>query len=292
MSRLAYALVPLLFTACVADESELDQADTGDNGLHGAPEHLNQAKGHGGGGSPLMTFHGGTVLTASKTEAIFWGNWTSPGDKITGLDSFFAGFGGSHYAGDSTEYAGSNGQVTSSSTYLGHVLDTSAVPNKALTTNSAVAEACKITGNNPDPSALYLIYTSTGAGHVSYCAWHSWGSCSNGALIQVAYMPNLDGIAGCDPGDTLTGHSQGLSALANVTAHELSETITDPRGNGWFDSGNQENGDKCAWSFPAAAEPVTFSNNTSWYVQGEWSNAAYNAGTGYPNRSNQLGCLY
>src|SRR5437016_7209550 len=41
------------------------------------------------------------------------------------------------------------------------------------------------------------------------------------SAIQVAYMPNLDGIAGCDPGDTSTGHSAGLAALGNVTSHEL-----------------------------------------------------------------------
>jgi hypothetical protein len=239
-----------------------------------------------------MTFHGGTVLTANKTEAIFWGSeWSSTAfaqDQITGLDSFFAGFGGSHYAGASTEYSGTNGQVTASSTYLGHVLDLSAAPTRALTVSGAVAEACTLTNNNPDPSALYLIYTSTGAGHVNYCAWHSYGTCSNGAPLQVAYMPNIAGIAGCNPDDTWTTHSEALAALANVTGHELSETITDPQNGGWYDNSGQENGDKCAWSFEA---PVTLSNGTVWKVQGLWSNAAYDAGTGYPNLSGQLGCL-
>jgi hypothetical protein len=123
---------------------------------------------------------------------------------------------------------------------------------------------------------------------VSYCAWHSWGTCSNGAPIQVAYMPNIDGIAGCDPGDTWTNHSEGLAALANVTAHELSEAITDPRGAGWFDSSGGENGDKCAWSFNG---PVVLKNNTTWKLQMEWSNAAYTAGTGYANLSGEKGCL-
>ena len=292
--------LPLVLAGCLdeaPDESSVDQAATGEQDLHGAPEHLNLTKdahkgGGGGASSALMTFHGGTVLVTNKTEAIFWGDWSSPGDKVTGLDSFFAGFGGSHYAGDSTEYTGTNGRVTASSTYLGHVFDASAAPRRALTTSTAVAEACKMTNNAPDPSALYLIYTSTGAGHVSYCAWHSWGNCSNGAVIQVAYMPNLDGVAGCDPGDPTGQRSQGLSALANVTAHELSETITDPRGDAWFDAGGQENGDKCAWSFPAGAEPVKFSNGTTWWVQGEWSNAAFTANTGFPNTSGQNGCLY
>jgi len=47
-------------------------------------------------------------------------------------------------------------------------------------------------------------------------------------------MPNIDGFWGCDPGDSWTSHSQGLSALANVTAHELEETNTDPNPlSGW-----------------------------------------------------------
>jgi hypothetical protein len=239
-----------------------------------------------------MVFHGGIVLTANKTEAIFWGSqWTGAafaGDKITGMDSFFGGFGGSNFAATSTEYTGTNGQVTTSSTYLGHVIDTSAPPKRALSVSGAVAEACKITNNSPDPNALYLIYTATGAGHVNYCAWHSYGNCSNGAPVQVAYMPNLDGVAGCDPADTWTTHSAGLSAIANVTSHELSETITDPRNGGWYDSSGQENGDKCAWSFFG---PVTLKNGSTWKLQMEWSNHAFDTNTGQPNRSGQNGCL-
>jgi hypothetical protein len=204
------------------------------------------------------------------------------------MDTFFGGFGGSQYAKASTEYSGTNGQVTASSTYGGHTLDTTAAPRKALSTSTAVAEACKITNNNPEANGVYFIFTDTGAGHVNYCAWHSWGTCSNGAEIQVAYMPNIDGIAGCDPGGASNGHSQGLTALANVTGHELSEAITDPRGSGWFDAGGAENGDKCAWTWPATDQSF---GGQRWHVQGEWSNAAYNAGTGYPNSSGQRGCL-
>jgi len=37
------------------------------------------------GGSPDMTFHGGTVLTTTSSQTIFWGtSWaTAAGDKIT-----------------------------------------------------------------------------------------------------------------------------------------------------------------------------------------------------------------
>jgi hypothetical protein len=45
------------------DESSIDQAATGELGLHGAPEHLfhdrGNARPHGGGGSVLLIDHGG-----------------------------------------------------------------------------------------------------------------------------------------------------------------------------------------------------------------------------------------
>ena len=271
-------------------ESELNGANE-PPGAHVMGDRGNAKR--GGGSSGDMTWHGGNVLHADKTMAIFWGSeWSSAsfaGDKISGLDSFFSGLGGSSFAGTSTEYSDSLGHVTNSSTYLGHTLDTSAAPKRAIQTSAAVAEACAVTGNNPDPSAIYFLYTSTGAGHVNYCAWHSHGTCSNGAPVQVAYMPNIDGIAGCDPQDTYgTGHSQGLAALANVTSHEWSEARTDPALDAWYDAGGAENGDKCAWSFQG---PVKLSNGSTWKLQMEWSNAAFDAGTGQLNTSGQPGCL-
>jgi hypothetical protein len=240
-----------------------------------------------------MTWHGGPVLHADKTMAIFWGSeWSSTsfqGDKVTGLDSFFSGLNGSNFAATSTEYNDSTGYVTTGSTYLGHSFDLSSAPNRAITVSTAVAEACKVTSNNPDPNAIYFLYTSTGAGHVSYCAWHSHGTCSSGAEVQVAYMPNIDGIAGCDPQDTFgTGHSQGLAALANVTSHEWSEARTDPLITAWFDGSGAENGDKCAWSFQG---PVTLKKGSTWKLQMEWSNKAYDSKSGFANLSGQPGCL-
>ena len=105
-------------------------------------------------------------------------------------------------------------------------------------------------------------------------------------------MPNTDGEAGCDPEDTSTGHSQGLAAIANVSAHELLETITDPRGTGWYDSQGDENGDKCAWSFPPGNGISTFSNGSVWRLQMEWSNHAYSTSSGFANLSGQHGCTY
>lgn len=84
-------------------------------------------------------------------------------------------------------------------------------------------------------------------------------------------------------------HSQGLAALVNVSGYELSEVRTDPQLNAWYDSSAAENADECAWAF--GTPPLTFTNRSQWKIQGNWSDAAYNTGTGYPNNSGQAGCL-
>ena len=241
--------------------------------------------------SPNMTYHGGKIMPTADTQAIFWGtSWgTYTGDKITGTDSWYVGFSGSNYAKTSDEYTGTNGQVGPSTTYGGHHVDTSAASGGS-STSAILAEVCKVIAN-PDPTGngYYPVYVDLPRGNAGYCAYHSSGSCG-GVPVQFAFFWNLDGDPGCDPQDTSGLHSQALAALANVSGHELSEARTDPASPGaWYDSSGQENGDKCAWTFNVPL--VTFSDGNQWKIQGEWSNAAFTAGTGYPNSLGQKGCL-
>jgi len=243
--------------------------------------------------SANMTFHGGRILPTVSSRAIFWGpswaNATFAGDKVTGLDSFYVGHNGSNYAKTVNEYTGTNGQVTDVTTHAGHLIDTSTATG-GNNTAPILAEVAKMI-TNPDTSGngYYPVYTDVKRGNAGYCAWHDSGVV-NGITVQFAFFFNLDGDAGCDPVDTTTGHSQGLAALANVSAHELSEARSDPDTPGaWYDSAGNENGDKCGWTFHVPS--VTFSNGTAWKVQGEWSNKAYTAGTGYANSSGQKGCV-
>lgn len=241
--------------------------------------------------SPLMTYHNGKIMPAAVTEAIFWGKtWSGyTGDEITGIDTWHLGFGGSNYAKTSDEYTGTNGQVGATTSYQGHVTDFSAASG-GNSTSPILAEVCKMI-QSPDPggNGYYAVYTDLPRGNAGYCAWHSYGTCGS-TPVQFAFFWKLDGDPGCDPQSTVTGESQGLAALANVSGHELSEARTDPASPGaWYDSSGAENGDKCAWTFNVPY--VTFSDGSKWKIQGEWSNAAYTAGTGYPNSSGQKGCL-
>jgi hypothetical protein len=259
-------------------------------GLHLAK---GQASPFGGGSNANLTYHNGPVLPTSDVIPIFWGkSWGSSsfvGDKITGLADFYLGANGSNYIKTNTEYSGQGVQVGSTVNYLGYRPDTSAGPTSAPSTSTIINKVCSVIGSsNVTKNGYYPVYVDLKRGNAGYCAWHSWGSCGT-TPIQVAFFFNLDADPGCDPGDTATTHSQGLAALANVSGHELSEAVTDPRGSGWYDRQGAENADKCAWSFNS--QFVIFSNGTDWKIQGNWSNAAYTAGTGYANRSGQKGCI-
>jgi len=260
-------------------------------GIHWAREHAaNHAR---PSKSPVMTYHGGKIMTTAVTQAIFWGpSWANANfaaDKITGLDLWYQGHSNSNYAKTVDEYTGSNGTVGAVTTHLDHLIDTSTASG-GNNTSTILAEVCKVV-SSPDSqgNGYYAVYSDVKRGGAQYCAYHSAGTCS-GMPVQFAFFFNLDGDSGCDPQDTSGQHSQGLAALANVTAHELAEARSDPASPGaWYDSSGAENGDKCAWTFGAPL--VTFSNGTQWKLQGEWSNAAYNKGTGYPNSTGQKGCL-
>ena len=253
--------------------------------------------------SPLMTYHGGKIMPTANIQSIFWGSsWTSSDPKITGLDSFYRGFSGSNYAKTSDEYTGPNGtSVGPTTVFAGHVIDTTAVSgiNGGNNATAVLAEVCKMVNNlDPTGNGYYPVYTDQKRGNAGFCAWHSQGTCGN-TTVQFAFFFNLDGDAGCDPVDKTTGNSQGLAALANVSAHELSEARTDPGNPGaWYDSSGSENGDKCAWTFGAPSVTFTYTDSitqkqvsNNWKLQGEWSNSAYSAGAGYPDSSGQRGCL-
>jgi hypothetical protein len=235
--------------------------------------------------NPNLLYHGGAIMTSSTIQAIFWGgSWSSPaaaGDKITGLDRFYGGVGGTSYLRTNTEYTGTNGTVGTGVTYQGHVFDASAAPSGAPKTSAVLAVVARSI-TNPVPNGYYPVYSDQPRGHAGYCAWHSYGTV-NGVPVQFAFFFNLDGDAGCDPADQGTIHSQGLEAVANVSGHELSEAVTDPRNGGWWDASGAENSDKCAWTFGGN---VTIGGQ-SWKIQGNWSNAAYTARSGYDG----AGCI-
>jgi hypothetical protein len=250
--------------------------------------------------SPNVTYHGGGIMPTAKIQAIFWGpGWVNyinkefifgvPGyDKIAGIGSFYEGFSNSGYAESGDEYFGSNGQVGPTTNYAGPVFDFSP-PANGSHPSLILNEVCKMIKPDPSGNGYYPVYTDIPFPGAPYNpAWHSYGFCFVGGppiRVQFAFF--------FDTGDDTTlggllGHSLGLNVLANASAHELSEARTDPDGvSGWYDQGG-EIGDKCE----DTAHIEMFPNGTQWFLQGEWSNIAFNNGTGYPNTAGERGCVF
>jgi len=268
-------------------------------GKHLAKGQADRNAGSYGGSDPLLFHTGGTVTSfVTEVHPIYWGTkWADSafvGDKISGLALFYAGA-SSPYLSTNTEYTGSTGLHTSDlivepNPDTPYVDSTHAAPRGNVQPITVLNEVCNFVGSGVKRHAYYPVYVDSPRGNVGYCAYHSSGTCANGTPVDFAFFFNLDGDRGCDPVDTQTGHSQGLSALANVSGHELSERQSDPYGNAWFDKTGYENSDKCAWTFGPSA--LTFSNNTIWKVQGNWSNAAFSASRGYVSGiTKYTGCI-
>jgi len=240
-----------------------------------------------------LTLHGGPVLDHTNTYAIFWGtSWnTDPNftrDKITSIQTFFAGFGGSNYANILTEYGASN-----RSAYVATIIDNSAAPSGDPGKEALIAHVCSVIrarGLSPDANAFYAVY-STAKNPPTYVGYHTAGICFL-SIIHVALIFNTDLLN--DFPDSVYRSSKA-EELASITAHELFETITDPDGGGnntgWFASNTYgEIGDKCAY-IPFPTPYITLSNGSVFTVQSEWSNLAFSRRSGYANGNNEPGCI-
>ncbi|HLX89404.1 MAG TPA: hypothetical protein VKR22_13235 [Acidimicrobiales bacterium] len=236
------------------------------NATHGLKQRSHDSSFHHGPRPSNLVDHGGAVLPSPDVYVVWWGSssaWAS--DVQTGMASFFAGLNGSSYVNTAKQYErGASVTVT----VKGTASDSSTPPSNASPAQLA-AEAQK-EFPTADPNGMYVVFTSNFPSGGNFCAWHSYGTV-NGQTDSVAYMPNTTNVAGCDPGNLYgTSGSEGLRSLANVTAHEFMESVTDPLVSAWYDSSGSEIGDKCAWQF---ASKVTLHNGTAWQLQEEWSNA-------------------
>jgi hypothetical protein len=214
---------------------------------------------------------GGAVIGDATIYAIWWGDRARfPSDAMTGIDGFLSGLQGSSYVAIADQYL--RRQVRTS--FAGHLLETSPSPNHAPTTDEIVDKVCKVLADArqaPSPTALYLVFTDGFPEAGGFCAWHDGGLCPGGRRIHVAYMPNMANAPQCDPGDLFrcNGLSAATRSLANVTAHEVMEMLTDPDGDGWLDRSGEEIADRCNFRFGSC---VTL-GSTKWQLQKQWSNA-------------------
>jgi hypothetical protein len=267
----------LVVVGCAgASESTSSTADE----LNDAPHVRTNASKTVSGSGPLID-RGGDVLAHSNTYAIFWGPASDfPSDEVDGVRKFLGGVNGSSYLAIANQYmrAPATSPTTSfvaTSVYQSNSEQflSSAPPAHAPRASDLGAQVCALYGT-PDPNGIYFFFTSNFP-KLSYCAWHDKATC-NGVTFQVAYMPNMAGVSGCSPFKIknlgCNSYSEATQSLLDGMAHEFMEATTDPHIDAWLDKSGSEIGDKCNFVYGSC---VTLpSNNTTWQVQEEWSNAA------------------
>lgn len=268
------------------------------------------------------------VMTNIEINPIFWGtSWKNDTSDIkTGIQQFYKGFIGSKYAKASlseyyqklnniTTYVGTTSEkIKLNPNYIDNT-DSSSI-NNPTNYNSPYFVLSKIvklinlirivepnsnliTKPNISGYSYYPVYVDqVRPDNCNFCGWHSYGF-FNKINIKIALIWKFDSTDnGCGCGTTEyifspTGgpsrQSQILSSMANISAHELCEVMTDPLLNTWCDRNGDENGDKCAWIFNSSGN-TRFSDGKIWKLQSEWSNALANGSKAYPVIPGTGGC--
>ncbi len=214
---------------------------------------------------------GGAIIPEATVYAIWWGDASRfPADAMSGMDTFLSGLDGSRYLAVVDQYVHRPARTT----FAGHLMEASPSPDHSPSTEEIISKVCQVLDDarqSASSTALYLVFTDGFPQQSNFCAWHDGGRCPDGRRIHVAYLPSMVNAPQCDPGDLFhcNAMSEPTRALANVTAHEVMEMLTDPDGTGWLDRSGDEIADKCNFRFGTC---VTL-GSTRWQIQKQWSNA-------------------
>lgn len=267
-----------------------------------AEAHAFAGKGGSGGN---LTYHGGKVLLANRTFAIYWqppNTTMAPGYQST-ISQYFTDVAAAKgqltnvYSVLNQYYNASNQHISYDSTFDGSLVDTQPYPTNGCTDNVSQTTIClsdsqlraelqrlsSIGAIGHDPNTTYFLFTAKNVGSCFnsstcafsyYCAYHSNVSLS-GTTVQYANQPYAMTVpSACDAGYYPNGASTEADATINVTSHEHRESINDPLGNAWYDRRGAEGSDKCAWNFGTVTNGYNQTLGAHRYIlQQEWSNS-------------------
>src|SRR5258706_846177 len=214
--------------------------------------------------SPLISgngidYHGGPVMLGTTHIYYIWyGNWT--GDTATTILTDFANnIGGSPYFNiNTTYYDGNSNYVANQVSFANSTTDNysqgTALNDAQIQT--VVSSAIGRGALPADSNGVYFVLTSADVNQTNgfcttYCGWHTHGTIS-GLDIKYSFVGNSARCpSACVSGQTNSPNGNvGADGMANIIAHELEESVTDPDLNAWFDSTLAgENADKCVWTF-------------------------------------------
>jgi hypothetical protein len=244
-------------------------------------------------GSGKMLYHGGPVMHGTVNLYYIWyGAWDFQNDTTkTILENFGRYLGGTPWFHINTTYSDLSpnptpGPATAAVAFGGSTTDSGSAGTSLSDQNVqdiVQAHLGDFNGGQPDLNGVYFVLTSQEVQETSgfcstYCAWHSNGTI-NSNNIKFGFVGSpLQCPSGCSAQSVSPNGNVGADGMANFIAHELSESVTDPNLNAWFDQQGNENADKCAWKFgttrrlsSGAKYNVTFGAR-NWLLQQNWVN--------------------
>jgi len=221
-----------------------------------------------------MSYHNGRVLKGfTRVALIFWGSgWPGNGRQNTVI-GMFSHMGANPWSDTVLQYWDNwSSTDNTGALYAGSWVDTGSNPPGTFSPTDLETETLRaftVGGLSYDANTLYLVYPQSGS-HTDQgtgvCGYHTWDPYYMSGLVYggVDYQNCPISVSGAT-GDSISQH------LTDTSSHEFAEAVTDPFGDGWYNTNPQggEIGDMCnnnliAWNF----------GGTSYAVQQLWSNQA------------------
>lgn len=259
--------------------------------------------------SANLAYHGGPVMTTYTAYVIYWfpQPYVIPAGYQELIDRWFGDVGGTDLYDILTQYFEITGQsvsyIPNAATFGGSWIDTvNPYPRVGTAAGPLILEDFEVEvqraiAANAWPHGTsdveFFVYTAPGIencafGHCTpgvpngdFCAYHYFLGCILGAGCEIGAVMPYAGTplwnSACLP-DSSPNANLDADAEISLTSHEQFESITDPTISAWYDTDNTgEIADKCAWTFgPVAPDGSNVSlNGHPYYVQQEWSNAAF-----------------
>ena len=252
-----------------------------------------------------IEYHNGPVMLGPHNVYFIWYGNFAGNIALTMLPDLINGFGGSQYFNTNTTYGDANSNIANTVTMAKQVFDNGS-HGTALnnTTFSQVISAPLNSGALPvDPNGIYFLLTapdvtltfppapdgSPQGFCTAFCGFHTsapFGTI-NPVDIKVAFVgdpatqcPRKPNAATCSPQALSPNGNEGADAMANVMAHELNETVTDPHGDAWFHLNTAgEVGDLCNFNFGSTFTALNGANanvvlsGRQYLIQQNWLNA-------------------
>jgi Phosphate-induced protein 1 conserved region len=218
-----------------------------------------------------IEYHNGAVLTGTQIVYVIWyGDWSTNAHSQFVLADFISTLGSTPYFQINQGYPNGSGQAPSGDlTFGGGAVD--AYSHGASLSEADVADVVAnaiLTGGVPlDPSGIYAVLTSPDVTVIdtvtqfckTCCNLHGHSVVAGSGFRYVFVgsprrCPSICSPQSQSPNSTYELGSYEADAMASWLAAALSEVVTDPYDDAWYDRYGLENAEKCEGTYGTTYE--------------------------------------